>query len=194
MRLDTGTQVRIVSRSRVELERGALYVDSGPSPAEQRLEVLTPLGLVREVGTQYEVRVDPAAGSLRVRVREGGVSVERNGELHAAARGDELTLWGDGAVDRAATEPAGPDWLWVLEAAPGLDIEGRTLASFLEWISRETGREVRYADEELARSASTILLHGTIEGLRPDESIEVILQGSGLEHRDENGALLVIRP
>ena len=91
-------------------------------------------------------------------------------------------------------EPDGPEWLWILEAAPALDIEGRSLASFLDWVSRETGWQVRYADEEIARSAQTISLHGTIEGLRPDESLGMILQGSGLDYRKDDGAVVVVRP
>ena len=53
---------------------------------------------------------------------------------------------------------------------------------------------LRYADEALARSARTIRLHGTIEGLRPDESVGMVLQGSGLDHRSEEGVLLIVRP
>ena len=195
VRLDSGSRLRIVSLSRLELEHGAVYVDSGPSaPGDEGLEILTPLGLVREIGTQYEVRLDDETGAVRVRVREGSISVESDGDSQTASPGEELTLHGDGPVERAAVEPSGPDWLWVLETAPSLDIEGRSLASFLDWVSRETGREIRYVDEELARSAATILLFGTIEGLRPDESIDVILQGSGLDHREQDGALLVYRP
>jgi hypothetical protein len=195
VRLDAGTRLRIASLSRIELARGAIYVDSVSTvPAEEELEILTPLGVVREIGTQYEVRVDVAAGTVRVRVREGGVLVQHDGEALSAMSGGQLILHDDGSVSRDVVDPAGSDWLWVLEAAPALDIEGASLASFLEWAARETGLEVRYADEELARSASTILLHGSIEGLRPDQSIDLILQGSGLEHRVEDGAVLVFRP
>ena len=85
-------------------------------------------------------------------------------------------------------------WLWILEAAPPIEIEGRSLASYLEWVARETGWRIRYADRDLERSAETILLHGTIEGLRPDESLGVILEGSGLYHLTEDGAVLIVRP
>ena len=76
--------------------------------------------------------------------------------------------------------------------SPG-DWEERRRA-FLDWVGRETGWQLRYADEAIERSVATIRLHGTIEGLRPDESLDVILQGSGLDHRLEDGQILVIRP
>lgn len=195
VRLDEGTRLRLVSRSLLELERGGVYVDSGPAvPDDASLEIVTPLGRVREIGTQYEVRLANESGRLRVRVREGSVSVRRDGETHAAERGEELTLGRDGPVERSTLAPDSAEWMWVLGAAPSLEIEGRSLDSFLTWVSRETGRQVRYADAQLEQSARTIRLHGTIEGLRPDESIGVILEGSGLSHRTENGTILVTRP
>jgi hypothetical protein len=68
------------------------------------------------------------------------------------------------------------------------------LGTYLDWVARETGWQVRYADEELEQSARTIRLHGTIDGLQPNESIGMILQGSGLDYRNEEGAILVVRP
>jgi hypothetical protein len=194
VRLDEGTLARLLSSSRLTLERGALYVDSGRSgPGHAGLEISTPRGVVTEIGTQYEVRLEADADAVHVRVREGSVSVLRGGESHPAARGESLTLRADGSVARGAVEPDAAEWRWVLAAAPSLDIEGRTLHSFLDWVARETGWEVRYADEALERSARGIRLHGTIEGLRPDESLGVILQGSGLDYDAEDGVVVVRR-
>jgi ferric-dicitrate binding protein FerR (iron transport regulator) len=195
VRLDEGTRVHLLSDSRLELEQGAVYVDTGASGSGGAgLEIHTPLGIVREVGTQYEVRLREDDDAVRVRVREGTVSVTRDGESHAASYGEELTLRDDGLVVRSAVAPDGPAWHWVLAAAPSPDIEGQPLASFLDWVARETGWRVRYADEAIERSVATIKLHGTIEGLRPDESLDVILQGSGLDHRVEDGTILVVQP
>ena len=122
------------------------------------------------------------------------MSFRLDGERHTTVRGEELTLKRDGSIARAEVEPVGPKWGWVLAAAPSLDIEGRSLGTFLDWVARETGWQVRYADESLEQSARAIRLHGTIEGLRPDESLRIILQGSGLDYRSENGAVVVFRP
>lgn len=194
VRLDAGTRVRLVSRTRLDLEAGAVYVDSGEAGGGS-LEVGTPWGRVREVGTQFEVRVEPGDGlALRVRVREGAVSLLRNGGPEAVAAGGELRLHRDGRVSRGAIEPQAKDWAWVLTAAPSLDIEGLTLAEYLAWVSRETAWRLRYEDGELAALAAEIRLHGTIEGMAPDESLSVILPGSGLGYRIEGGTLHIARP
>ncbi len=196
VRLDSDSRLRLVSSARLELDSGAVYVDSGaPSTGGGALEVVTALGRVLEVGTQFEVRVGGGAdGALRVRVREGAVSVVVGSGSHPVVAGEELRLSRDGTVARATVEPHGPAWAWTLAAAPGLDIEGLALSAFLEWASRETGWRVRYADEALAGSLAAIRLHGTIEGLRPDEAVGVVLAGAGFDHRVEEGMLLVTRP
>ncbi len=55
LRLDHDTRVALVSADRVDVTAGAVYVDSGVSgPSAARLQVGTPAGVVRHVGTQYE--------------------------------------------------------------------------------------------------------------------------------------------
>ncbi len=192
VRLDRGTSLRLVSRTRLELDRGAVYVDSGPSSAEgTALEIRTPSGVVREIGTQYEVRI--LAEAVIVRVREGRVALDRQGPTEFAGRGESLTIRHDGTVERGTVSPSGPEWSWVLDLAPAFALEGRTLDLYLDWIARETGWRVSYADEALARSARTIQLHGTIQGLRPDESLDVVLPGARLDHRVEGDTVWIFR-
>jgi len=194
LRLDTGTTVRFLSANTVELTRGAIYVDSPASVSEQAsLIIETPLGSVMEVGTQYEVRLN-GGETLWVRVREGEIRLTRDGVSHPAVRGEALKVERDGSVTRAAIELHGTDWNWVLERAPALEIEGRTLQSFLDWVARETAWEIRYDNADIEASALEIRLHGTIENLQPDKAMAMILRASGLAYRLEEGELLVLRP
>jgi len=195
VRLDARTRVRLASVSRLELLQGAVYVDSDPElRSDSPLEIVTPLGVVRHVGTQYEVRLDAISSTVRVRVREGNVSVRNNGDSWAARRGEELTLQTDGSVKRASVDVVGDEWMWTVAAAPVLDIEGMPLDAFLRWIARETGWSLQYEDPELERFAAEVLLHGGIEGLRPDQAVGVYVEGSGLAHRIEDGVLHLTRP
>jgi len=107
---------------------------------------------------------------------------------------DDLKVERDGSVTRAAIELHGTDWNWVLERAPALEIEGRTLQSFLDWVARETAWEIRYDNADIEASALEIRLHGTIENLQPDKAMAMILRASGLAYRLEEGELLVLRP
>lgn len=193
VRIDSGSRVRLVSASILQLERGAVYVDSGPDPRRGAgVEIQTPLGVVTEVGTQFEVRLlGVDAALLRVRVREGEVRIEQGEAARSAAGGTEVTVDAGGTFTQGPLATHGAPWEWVSKAAPRLDIEGRTLREFLDWVARETGWEIRYADPELAASADTILLHGTLGNLSPDEAPAVVLPGAGLRSEVRDGVLVV---
>ncbi len=189
LRLDGGTSIRLVTGSVVELERGAVYVDSGRDGAS-RIEIQTPFGVVRDVGTQFEVRLTNA--SLRVRVRTGLVELQRGDEIVAARPGTELAVDASG-VTRRVVEPFGRDWAWAAALAPGFAIEGRSLAAFLEHVCHEHGWTLVYADAELSREASGIVLRGSVDGLSPEDAVAVALATSGLTHRLADGRLEVSR-
>ena len=192
LRLDTDTRVRLLSSSTVELMAGAVYVDSGETPDDSGVLIATEFGTVREIGTQFEVRLrdDPAA-PLAVRVREGRVSLDRDGARHTAKAGVSLTVYGDGSVAR--DRPAAESWEWAIAAAPSFPIEGAALESFLRWLRRETGWSVVYDDEELSNEITAIKLHGSIGGLTPTEAATAVLPGTGLVHRIEGDVLYLAR-
>lgn len=185
LRLDADTQVRLVSTSVIELRRGAVYLDSEGAGT---VAVHTPLGVVTEVGTQFEVRL--LGPAVRVRVREGAVRVES----HLAEAGTELVLRDGGSVTRSRIAAWGPEWSWVLKAAPPLRIEGLTLAEVLHRIARETGWTIRWEDPRAEASAGEIVVHGDIGHLAPDQALEVVLPGAGLDHRVADGVLTLKTP
>jgi ferric-dicitrate binding protein FerR (iron transport regulator) len=185
LRLDVDSNVRLVSTSVIELRRGAVYLDSEGTGT---VAVHTPFGTVMEVGTQFEVRLLESA--VRVRVREGAVRVAS----HRAEAGTELILQADGSVTRSRIAPYGPPWSWVVKAAPPIRIEGLTLAEVLKRVNRETGWTVRYEDPGLATSAGEIVVHGNVEPLAPDQALEVVLPGAGLEQRVGDGVLILRAP
>jgi ferric-dicitrate binding protein FerR (iron transport regulator) len=191
LRLDAASRVRLVSASAVELQSGAIYVDS-PAGAAGAIEIQSALGSVRDLGTQFEVRIE-GGDALRVRVREGQVELRRGDRTLSAGAGDELAWRDDGRELRSAIDPLAESWGWAVQAAVAPEIEGMTLGAFLEWVSRETGRQVRFADPEIARAAAATVLHGTIEGLAPDEAVSVVLPGSGLAYRVEGATLVLDR-
>ena len=194
VRLDVATRVRFVSAAALELERGGLYVDTGSRPRPRMaIEIRTPAGTVRDIGTQFAVRIDPKGTALLVRVRDGAIVAEHQGRTYLTHEGQELILRRDGTSQRREIAGHGAEWEWVLQAAPGFDIEGRSLGQFLDWVSRETGWRVRYADEGLQASAAGIVLHGSLGALRPDRAPFAILPGAGLEGRLEGGELIVRR-
>jgi len=191
LRLAADTSVSLLSDRRFELQHGTLYVDSESTAAAGGVEIVTAMGTVRDIGTQFEVRLGEGDAAVRVRVREGEISLEADGDSHRAVLGDQLSLLADGSVVRATVERYGPEWDWVMATAPSIEIEGRSLSSFLAWVSRETGRDVRYADTALAQAAPGISLHGSTGGFSPEEALEWVLKGSALAYELENGSILI---
>jgi ferric-dicitrate binding protein FerR (iron transport regulator) len=189
MRLDSGARVRLLSPAIIELSRGAVYLDTGPNATG--LEVRTPLGVAHDIGTQFEVRVTDSA--LRVRVRTGLVEVRRGSMVLPARPGTEVTLV-SGEVLTRPFAAFGPEWDWAARLAPVLETEGRPLSAFLEHVCREQGWTLRYADGQLAREASGIILHGSLRGLDATDAVAAALRTSGLSYRLERGELLVMRP
>ena len=192
LRIDEGTRVRLVSPERLELERGAVYVDS---QASGRIEVLTPMALVREIGTQFEVRHH--ADELIVTVRDGEVLVT-GGDLDVGiTRGRSMTLDRNGARSIQTVDPWAERWAWVQDIGPSFDIEGETAAAFLRWVALETGWTIRFADEEAKQLVESVVLHGSIAGAGAGaaESLDIVLPGCDLVGlRQGQNELLITRP
>jgi len=189
VRLDTASRLVLDAPGRVVLERGAVYLDSGPAHRGEALTVVTAFARVRDIGTQLEVRLFDS--TVRVRVREGGASLERAGRLGTVGSSQEATVAGEGVLRVRPLAAGDPGWQWILAIAPPFRLEGSTAVSFLSWATRETGLELRWAKPELAAAAASIALHGDIAGLRPDEAPAVVLATCGLTCRVEGGTLVV---
>jgi hypothetical protein len=194
LRAPDGRSLRVAADSRVlweapgrlTLEAGAVYVDSGRAAAgaERPFEVRTAWGVVRETGTQFEVRLDPAG--LRVRVREGLVAVRDE----SAAGGVELRV-DSGGVTRRAFPVHGPEWAWVLSLAPAFEMDGRSLHELASWASREAGWQLVYLDAGSRRRAEGAVLRGSVRGARPDEAVVAVIPSTGLRHELKAGVLRI---
>lgn len=196
LRIDTGSVVRFDSSRLATLEQGAVYVDAGlASPPGRGLEIATPLGSVRHVGTQFEARLlpaqDAAAAALRVRVREGTVLVEHAGESQEVRAGGELLVPETGPSRSTRIPVHGPEWDWVLRAARPFEIEGVRLAEFLDWFSRETGLRWQLGAHHAGSLPQDVVLHGSIEGLTAEEALSVVLASSGFRSRRVDGRLWI---
>lgn len=189
VRMDRGTRLRLMSDATMVLDEGAIYIDSGDSRGARSLEVRTKLGVVRDIGTRFAVRLNGSA--LTVRVRDGVIRLSQSRQSHDARPGDELTLDGSGSIVRRTMPVYGADWAWALALARPFDLEGRSLRDFLDWIAGENGWQLRYADAAVQEKALKTILHGSIQGLTPDEALSAVLPASGVAYRLEDGLLRV---
>jgi FecR protein len=187
VRFDRETAVVVEAADRLGLERGAVYVDTAGAASPLRIE--TPLGAVRHLGTRFEVRV--VQRSLRVRVREGSIALDRRGTSVTARAGEALFAIDSQPATRTRIATSGPEWKWVGELADPFQLEGATLPSFLDWAAREEGWEWQVAGSALRARTDRIVLHGSIDGLTPAEALAAVLPASGLTFRLEGNRVLV---
>ncbi|MEA2337186.1 MAG: transrane sensor [Thermoanaerobaculia bacterium] len=183
LRLDGGTRVRIASPTELSLDRGAVYVDSNHSS----VIIHTPIGSVRDIGTQFEVRL--AADRMRVRVREGRVDLQHGGVTHSATAGTELDADAQGGVTEHSIAKNGAEWDWVLRAAPPIHLDGRTLAEVVATVTRDEGVTPVWSDS-VARNAASMRLHGDVP-LTAEEALDTALVASGLTARTDGDRLII---
>jgi hypothetical protein len=212
LRIAAGSRVRLAASGVLDLERGALYVDtdgalSGKATAGQAtaggtarsaVEIRTALGNARDIGTRFEVRMlDGGPAGLRVRVRDGEVRVQLDGEggtytgTYTAAGGSQLTVRADGEIERQPIAAYGDDWAWTAAAAPSLDVDGRTVREVLDWAAHESGLELHFDSAATEAAAASAIVHGTIPRLTPDRAPALVLPSAGLGYRVVDGVLRV---
>jgi ferric-dicitrate binding protein FerR (iron transport regulator) len=190
LRVDRQTRLRFDSRGQITLLAGVLYVDSGGINTVPALRIETPAGVVRHVGTQYQVRV--AGDVTLVRVREGRVLLSRaSGASTDMAAGDELELSGAEVRWRRGLPSFGEDWEWAAGIAPALEIENRPLAEFITWVAREHGWRVRFVDVGLQSRAAEIRLHGSLDPRDSAAMLERVALVTGVPMNVRDGVLWI---
>ena len=116
----------------------------------------------------------------------------------AAARAAPVLApaWADAACSAAlfAVDPHGrmaredfsgsdPAWRWIESVAPASSTDGQPVTALLGWVSRETGRKLRYDDPAVEQLAAATILHGRLSELTPLETLDVLLATTDLEYR-----------
>jgi ferric-dicitrate binding protein FerR (iron transport regulator) len=175
-----GTEVMLDAPGRVYVSQGTVYVDSGQRPSGTPIEVVTPAGTARDLGTQFELLVD--SSRLRLRVREGRVAVEQGGRSVTGAAGEQVSIDEFGGVSRAAIAPDATAWQWAESIAPVPDMDGKPASQLIAWVARETGRRLRYESPETEQRAARAILHGNIRNLAPFEALSAMLATTDLEY------------
>lgn len=180
LRLAGQTEVVLDAPGRLFVHHGTIYVDGGVRSGADRIEVVTPAGTARELGTQFELQV--AGARIRLRVREGSVSLDRGGRSLVSTAGEQLVIDDFGGVVRGEIEPTSDAWAWAEAVAPVPDIDGRPAAQLISWVARETGRRLRYQSPAVENRAATVILHGNIRHLPPLAALEAMLATTDLEY------------
>ncbi len=192
VRLADATSLVLASATSVRLVTGKVYLDTGISLHDaQQIEVITPAGSARDIGTQFEVLYRDDA--YRLRVRDGRVLLSHIAGQADGSAGEQLTIDVNGALERTRVTRNDPDWQWVESVAPAPDIDDKPLTVLLEWVARETGRAVAFDEPEVEHKVKTTILHGSIRNLAPLEALAVMLATTDLEYLLPDDGTILIR-
>ncbi|HEX5648876.1 MAG TPA: FecR family protein [Steroidobacteraceae bacterium] len=191
LRLAEGTEVALDRANRLTLVAGRAYVDSGRAArGGDPIEIVTRTATAREVGTQFEVAL--LVETYRLRVREGLVVLSYDERQANGSAGEQLSIKPGRPLERTSILRTDAAWQWVESVAPTPDLNDRPVSELLDWVARETGRAIRYADREVERRAATTILHGSIQHLAPLEALDVMLATTQLEYvAQPDGTLLI---
>jgi ferric-dicitrate binding protein FerR (iron transport regulator) len=196
VRLDENTRVVFEADNQIYLQQGRVYFDSidilsPQAHAAADFLIRTDSGVVRHLGTQYMAAVTP--GGVIVSVREGRVSVAgEQGNMRAQA-GEQLAITGSGAFAVSEISSFGDQWHWVERTTPAIDLDGRPVSLALNWVSRESGLQVVFANESAELLATSTELHG-LQGridLQPSRALEIFMLTVDLDARIEDGKIVV---
>ncbi len=192
LRIDANTTVAVTTAREIDLITGTLYLDAGADDATEPFSVTSPLGTVRDIGTQFEVAM--LDGALRVRVREGAIALGAATGIVMGSAGEQISMRVDGAIERSQFSPFDPDWGWVETLAGTPEVEGQSLLLFLSWVARETGYELRFDAPDTETRARTVILHGNAEDLLPLQALDVMLSTTDFDYTLSDEGVILVRP
>jgi ferric-dicitrate binding protein FerR (iron transport regulator) len=190
VRMDRSSLLQLSAANRTVLERGRVYVDAD-SPERAPFVIETRFGALEHVGTQYQASV--TTEKLTVSVREGRIAISRERVKTGAIAGERVEIGAAGELNRTEVSPQDPEWQWAIQAAPTFEIDNRSLASFLDWVARETGRTVRYARPEIRMQAEKLLLRGSIANLTPEQALNAVMATTEFTHATGTTAIEIGR-
>jgi ferric-dicitrate binding protein FerR (iron transport regulator) len=194
LRLAESTIVEFVGPTHIELVSGKVYADAGKDIAEtpevKRIVVETGTGTTWDLGTQFEVRY--VEDRYRLRVREGHVYLQQPSRELRSSAGDQLSIDADQNLRREHIAKDDPDWQWTETVAPDPAIDSRPVTVLLDWVSRQTGRDIAYARPELEQKAEKTVLYGSVRFVKPLEALETMLATTDFDYTLlEDGTILI---
>jgi ferric-dicitrate binding protein FerR (iron transport regulator) len=168
-----------------------LYFDSERGRAGAVFTVATALGTVRDLGTQFVVRLDGEQTSIDVGVRDGRIVLTTDGAMDTAQSGERLVAARDAPAIRREPMPTfGGDWEWTETLAPPFETDGRTVSDLLAWFAEQTGRTVVFGTPAAERVAREAKVTGSID-LEPLQKLSAALATTDLTYALEDDRVVI---
>ena len=174
IRLDEDTEIQLLGRHQMALLAGAVYVDSDHATQDNALEITANTATIQHIGTQYSVRL-LQDDQVNIMVRSGQVAFATDTIESKINKGSEVVFTATKVVEQKPITGYDEKWSWIQEIAEDFDIQGKNLIEYLNWVGEETGYPIQWSNSRDQNTAFDIELSGSIRGLSPLESLEVVM-------------------
>ncbi|TDR17425.1 FecR family protein [Marinicella litoralis] len=189
-RVDENTHLKVEANNHLTLISGRVYVNSDSTAGHHKLTIDTPLATVNHIGTQYSVEFN--SDQLNVGVREGLVLVASDHIPQAElTQGRVLNLNDKGEAEYSEVMTYDPIWQWTQKISGGFAIQDQTLTAYLSWVSEETGYPIKWQSDQVRNKAASIKLSGSINGILPVDSLEVILPTTRFKYSIDDNQIYI---
>lgn len=191
LRVAPGSQFEVLAANQLRLKKGEVYVDIPPGEhVAAGFVVLTGAGEFRHLGTQFSVAL--VDDGTRLRVREGRVQWHAQDQPPANVEaGVEMQIDANRNVSRRPIETVGDSWAWTEAVTPDIEIDDRPLGEFLQWVSRETGRKLVFADDAVRQQVANTHMHGNVRGMMPLDALRAVMAATSLRFDLPEGTIRV---
>ena len=189
-RLDENTTLRINTSDNFSLLNGQIYIDSDNHNGNHKLTIETQLASIDHIGTRYSISyIDD---SLNVSVRDGLVLVDGVGlEDHHIEKGKQYTQSSSGDIRFDSINPYDDKWLWTQKISQNFEIQDKSMSEYLDWVSSETGFPINWHNYDVKTKAKDVILSGSINGIMPIDSIDVIFPTTRFSYELNNNEIYV---
>jgi len=178
-RLDENSLIKLTSEDKIELIRGQIYVESNEKNINNQLLIDTKLGSIKHVGTQYNVELKPDL--INISVRKGKVIVYKKDLTKEIEKGYTLSINNKGDYNQSLINSYDSKWLWTQNITKQYNIQDKTIFQYLKWVI--------WNSDKSKDQSSNIKLSGSIKGLTPLESLEVILSTTDFSYDISQSAI-----
>ncbi len=187
LRIAASSELRWLNANEAHLDHGAVYIDSHANAAA--LTVHTAHGDVRHLGTRYLINADQEI--LQVAVREGQVAIDTGSTQVTVNALQQVQVDARQNVLRSDLAMNDAVWQWADTLAEPFVLENRSVAEFLQWVSKETGYKVHYSSQAVSAAARNTLLHGQQTRMAPLQALQVVLAATDFRANVQDKVLVI---
>lgn len=189
-RLNENSTLKINTSDNFSLLNGEIYIDSDNQKGNHKLTIETQLATIDHIGTQYSILYNE--DYLNVSVREGLVLVDSIGsEKHQIEKGKQFIQSSSGDISFNSINTFDDKWLWTQKITKSLEIQDKSMFEYLGWISSETGYPIKWDSFNVKTKAKDVILSGSINGIMPIDSIDVIFPTTRFSYEIINNEIYI---